>query len=87
LARLGTGGGQHVNITVLCLAHGAGSGASSRPDAGQRPLLTESRFVFVEDLQAGSGVLRLNFCELRAEVFLKSSCAATSGLGMLWPWN
>ena len=50
LTRLGTGGPQHVDEPVLSLADGTRSRTGARPNSGQRPLLTEPRLVFVEDL-------------------------------------
>ena len=85
LSRLGTGGPQHIDEPVLSLADGTRSRTGARPNSGQRPLLTEPRFVFMEDLQPAVGVLRLDFREPLAKLFLNSSCAAGSPSAMLRP--
>ena len=72
---------QDVDETVLRLSDCAGSRSAARPDAGQRPLLTEPCFVFVEDLQPAVGMLRLDLVQSLAELFLNSSCAAGSAWG------
>ena len=81
LARLGAHGSQHVDEPVLMLADGTRSRTGASPDASQRPLLAEPRFVFVEDLQPAVWVLQLNLGETFAELFLNSSCAAGSASG------
>lgn len=73
LPRDGTRRRQHVNRTVLCLPDGSRSRPGLRPDTRQRPLLSEPRFVFVEDFESTVGMLRLDLCEPLAELFLKSS--------------
>ena len=81
LARFGTRRRQHIDGSVLRLSDGAGSRSGACPDAGQRPLLAKSRFIFVEDLQPAFGMLRLDLREPVAKLFLNSSCAAGSACG------
>jgi hypothetical protein len=81
LARLGAGRRQDVDGTVLRLTNGTGTRPGARPDASQRPLLTEPRFVFVEDFEPSVGVFGLDFLKPVAELFLNSSCAAGSDCG------
>lgn len=78
LARRGARRRQHIDAAVLRLPHGAGTRTPSGPDAGQRPLLAEPRFVFVEDFEPAAGMLRLDRLKSLAEFFLNSSCAAGS---------
>jgi len=58
-----------------------GSRTPSVPDASQRTLLAEPRFVFVKDLQPAVGIVRLDLRETLAKFFLNSSCAAGSVWG------
>ena len=73
-------------LPIFCTAfRGTRSRTGARPNSGQRPLLTESRFIFMEDLQSTVEVLRLDFREPLANFFLNSSCAAGSPSAMLRP--
>ena len=81
LPRLGTRRGQDINVSVLRLPHGTGSRTRSGPDASQRTLLAEPRFVFVKDLQPSVGIVRLDLREALAKFFLNSFCAAGSVWG------
>lgn len=74
----GTRRRQDIDEPILRLSYGTRSRTGPSPDSRQRPLLTEPRFVFVEDLQAAIGVSRLDFRELLIKLFLNSSCAAGS---------
>jgi hypothetical protein len=78
LAGLGARRRQDIDETVLRLSDYARSRSGASPNAGQRPLLSEPCFVFVEDLQPAVGMLRLDLLQPLAELFLKSSCAAGS---------
>ncbi len=81
LARLGAGCCQDVDEPVLRLPNGPGTRPGARPDARQRPLLTEPCFVFVEDFEPAVGVFSLDFLKPVAELFLNSSCATGSDWG------
>jgi len=81
LAGLGTRRRQDIDETVLRLSDCARSRSGASPDTGQRPLLSEPCFVFVEDLQPAVGMLRLDLIYPLAELFLNSSCAAGSAWG------
>lgn len=81
LARRGARRRQNIDVAVLRLPDRTRTRTRSGPDAGQRPLLAEPRFVFMEDLQPAAGMLRLDLREPVAEFFLNSSCAAGSACG------
>ncbi len=81
VAGLGTRRRQDIDETVLRLSDCARSRSGASPDTGQRPLLSEPCFVFVEDLQRAGGMLRLDLVQPLTELFLNSSCAAGSAWG------
>ena len=81
LASLGARRRQDIDETVLRLSDGARPRSDASPDTCQCPLLSEPCFVFVEDLQAAVGMLRLDLVQPLTELFLNSSCAAGSAWG------
>ena len=83
LAGLGARRRQNIDETVLRLSDCARSRSGTSPDAGQRPLLSEPCFVFVEDLQPAVGMLRLDLVQPLAELFFKLLLRRGIGLGML----
>lgn len=81
LAGRGTGSSHHVEITILRLPHRMGTGTTLRPDARQRSLLAEPRFVLEEDLELLVGMRLADGGEALAQfTFLKSACRAGSAL-------
>jgi hypothetical protein len=81
LAGFGARRSQHIDKAVLCLSDSPWTRSCASPDACQRPLLSEPRFVFVEDFEPPIGILRLDGLELLAKLFLNSSCVAGSDSG------
>lgn len=69
---------EHIDISVLRLPYRPRPRTFACPNASQRTLLAEPRFVFVKDLETAIGMLCLNSCELLAKLFLNSSCASGS---------
>ena len=69
LASLGARRRQDADETDLRLSNCARSRSGASPDTGQRPLVSEPCFVFVEDLQATVGMLRLDLVESLGELF------------------
>ena len=73
---LGTHGTDHPEVIVLGLTHGLGTRTLGRPHARQCPLLSESRFILKEYLQAFAWSLGGNLLELLRKLFLKAACAS-----------
>lgn len=75
-------GAEDVGPFVALIARRAGSGPTLGPDAGQRALLADPRFIlepYLDGLFLGAGGESL--FNRRGEVFLKSSWAASSVCG------
>ena len=95
--RLGVDGGQdqacghaagradrakQIGPLIACVARRTGSGAAPGPDAGERALLADARFILEPDLQRLVPCPRGDRCRTRfGEVFLNASCAAGADFG------
>ena len=70
---------KQVNPLVLSLTNRSWMAASVRPHPGQRPLLTEARFILEPDFDLLVGMLRLSLLDAFREVFLKKKPLGPAG--------
>ena len=69
VAGLGTGCRQHIDEPILRLPDRSRARTSPGPHTGQRPLLAETGFVFVIDLQSAIWLLCLDLTEPLTKLF------------------
>ena len=73
MARAGTDGAENIDPLVVCLTVCPRPLAAFSPDARQRALLTETRFVFEPDFDTLVRVEAPERFQTAAKVFLKSA--------------